>query len=85
MLRCEGEGMFTRAEAVTWNELNSCESRKTAQTFHSSSIMRISFGCVDVDVSEKMSAYFPSNKGLVSACFLASGGAELAFRFHYVG
>ena len=52
--------MFTGADAVTWNELNSCESRKTAQTFHSS-IMRISFGCVDVDVSEKMSAYFPSN------------------------
>ena len=58
MLRCEGEGMFTGADAVTWNELNSCESRKTAQTFHSS-IMSV--GCVDVDVSEKMSAYFPSN------------------------
>ena len=24
-----GEGMFTGADAVTWNELNSCESRKT--------------------------------------------------------
>ena len=49
--------MFTGADALTWNELNSCESRKTAQTFHTS-ILILSAG--GVDVSEKMSAYFPS-------------------------
>ena len=48
-----GWGMFTRADAVTWNELNSCESRKTC------SHIVLGVGCVDV--SEKNSAYFPSN------------------------
>ena len=48
--------MFTGADAVTWNELNSCESRKTAQTFHTSIL-----SAGGVDVSEKMSGYFPSN------------------------
>ena len=49
--------MFTGADALTWNELNSCESRKTAQTFHTSIL---SAGAGGVDVSEKMSGYFPS-------------------------
>ena len=71
--------MFTRADAVTWNELNSCESRKTAQTFHSSIIMRISFGCVDVDVSEKMSAYFPSNVGSRLRVLFSLGQCRVGF------